>query len=240
VKTATNGRIKDLVSDASVSHSIILLINALYFEGTWRYGFNKTKTAPFFTAPGQKVEKAFVEQTRNFYYFYSKHLDAKILRLPYNGRRYSMFIILPNDNNNVDNVIERLDAGTIKNEVWHMDEIEVHVVLPKFKFDSSINLNEVVKKLGIRDIFETTATFPLLARGGSSEGKLKVSNIIQKSGIIVDEKGTTAWSATEVELVNKFGGEPREYIVDRPFLFYIEDDTTGAKLFSGRVNNPEF
>lgn len=87
-----------------------------------------------------------------------------------------------------------------------------------------------------------------------------MSNIIQKSGIVVDEKGnkinmlttiqviinylitpgTTAWSATEVELVNKFGGEPREYIVDRPFLFYIEDDTTGAKLFSGRVNNPEY
>jgi serine protease inhibitor len=52
--------------------------------------------------------------------------------------------------------------------------------------------------------------------------------------------GTTAFSATEIELVNKFGGEPREFIVDRPFLFYIEDDTTGAKLFSGRVNNPEY
>lgn len=96
-----------------------------------------------------------------------------------------------------------------------------------------------------------------MARGGSTEGKLKVSNIIQKSGIVVDEKGmkesnllkfyftitvlgTTAWSATEIELINKFGGEPREFIVDHPFLFYIEDDTTGAKLFSGRVNNPEY
>lgn len=52
--------------------------------------------------------------------------------------------------------------------------------------------------------------------------------------------GTTAWSATEIELVNKFGGEPREFVADRPFLFYIEDDTTGAKLFTGRVNDPEF
>lgn len=50
--------------------------------------------------------------------------------------------------------------------------------------------------MGISEIFENSATFPLLARGGSSEGKLKVSNIIQKSGIIVEEKGTTAWSAT--------------------------------------------
>jgi serine protease inhibitor len=44
-------------------------------------------------------------------------------------------------------------------------------------------------QLGIKDIFENNATFPLLARGGTSEGKLKVSNIIQKSGIVVDEQG---------------------------------------------------
>jgi serine protease inhibitor len=50
--------------------------------------------------------------------------------------------------------------------------------------------------MGITEIFENTATFPLLARGGTSEGKLKVSNIVQKSGIVVDEKGTVAWSAT--------------------------------------------
>jgi serine protease inhibitor len=79
-----------------------------------------------------------------------------------------------------------------------------------------------------------------LARGGASEGKLKVSNIVQKSGIVVDEKGTTAYAATEIELVNKFGGEPKEFVANRPFLFFIEDDTTGAKLFTGRVNNPEY
>ena len=156
VKSATNGRIKNLVSDESVANSVVLLINALYFEGTWRFGFNKTKSGSFFTSPGRKVEKTFIEQTGNFYYFYSKYMDAKILRLPYNGRRYSMFIVLPNENNNLDNVIERLDAGTIKNEVWHMDEVEVHVVLPKFKFDSSINLNEVVKN--VKSIFIDTSS----------------------------------------------------------------------------------
>lgn len=240
VKQATNGHIKNLVSEDSVSNSVLLLINALYFEGTWRHAFNKTIPGKFLTSSGKKVDKNFMERTGNMYYFYSKHLDSKILRLPYNGRRYSMFIVLPNENQNLDTVIDKMDSNTIKNEVWHMDEVEVHLVMPKFKFDSSLHLNEVVQRLGIKEIFENTATFPLLARGGASEGKLKVSNIIQKSGIVVDEKGTTAWSATEIELVNKFGGEAREFVVDRPFLFYIEDDTTGAKLFSGRVNNPEF
>lgn len=213
VKEATGGKIKDLVSEEAVTNSIVLLINALYFEGTWRFGFNKTLAADFNVAPGQKLKKQFMERTGNFYYFYSKQLDAKLLRLPYNGRRYSMFIVLPNESSNLDKVIEGLSSDTVKNEVWHMDDVEVHVVLPKFKFDSSVNLNEVVKqvswfkwfqskthfnfllfKLGIKEIFETTATFPLLARGGSSEGKLKVSNIIQKSGIIVDEVGELSLS----------------------------------------------
>lgn len=149
VRGATNGRIKNLVSDESVANSVILLINALYFEGTWRFGFNKTKTGSFSLSPGKRVDKSFVEQTGNFYYFYSKYMDSQILRLPYNGRRYSMFVILPSENNNLDTITERLDAGTLKNEVWHMDEVEVHVVLPKFKFDSSINLNEVVKQVTI-------------------------------------------------------------------------------------------
>lgn len=301
------GRIKDLVTEDSVSNSVILLINALYFEGTWRTGFNKTLTKSFFTGPGKKTDKPFMEQTGNFYYFFSKHLNAKMLRLPYIGRRFSMFVILPNEGNDLDRVIDRLDSGAIKNEVWHMDETgkpvfrcsehrkvsfglihrgprclaEIQIRFfnkPQWScqkgkstkkrckikeiFGTKIIVLTLIKlnffiQLGIRDIFETNATFPLLARGGSTEGKLKVSNIIQKSGIVVDEKGmkesnllkfyftitvlgTTAWSATEIELINKFGGEPREFIVDHPFLFYIEDDTTGAKLFSGRVNNPEY
>lgn len=147
IKTETNGRIKDLVSEDSVANSVILLINVLYFEGTWRYGFNKTFTKPFNLSPGKRVDKPFMERTGNFYYFYSKHLDAKILRLPYDGRRYSMFIMLPNNNQSLDTVIDSLDSGTIKNEVWHMDEVEVHVVLPKFKFDSSLNLNDCVQRV---------------------------------------------------------------------------------------------
>lgn len=147
IKTATNGHITDLVSEDSVANSVILLINALYFEGTWRYGFNKTFTGGFNLSSGKQVDKPFMERTGNYYYFYSKHLDAKILRLPYDGRRYSMFVMLPNDNQNLETVIDRLDSNTIKNEVWHMDEVEVHVVLPKFKFDSSLNLNDVVQRV---------------------------------------------------------------------------------------------
>lgn len=168
VKELTQGRLSDLVSEDSVSAAVILLVNAIYFEGTWRFGFNKTISREFYTARTKKVQKQYMEQTGNFFYFYSNHLNAKILRLPYNGRRFSMFIILPNEVDGLENVVERLSAETLKNEVWHMDILEVHTVIPKFKFDSSINLNNVVKALGITEIFENSATFPLLARGDSA------------------------------------------------------------------------
>lgn len=74
-----------------------------------------------------------------FYYFYSKKLNAKILRLPYNGRRYSMFIILPNENNDLDGVIDRLDSRVIKDEVWHLDE-SGKIIYVKHAFKKFVDL----------------------------------------------------------------------------------------------------
>lgn len=147
IKQATNGRLTELVSEDSVSKSILFLINSLYFESSWRFAFNKTFTRDFNHAKGKKSSRQFMEQFGNFYYFYSQHLNAKILRLPYTGRKFSMFIILPNAVNGLDSVIDKLASETLKNEVWHMDELETHVVIPKFKFDTSINLNTVARQV---------------------------------------------------------------------------------------------
>lgn len=79
----------------------------------------------------------------------------------------------------------------------------------------------------------------MLSRGPPANGHLRVSNIVQKAGLILDEEGSTAYAATEIELVNKFGGDTtRDFIADRPFLFYIEDESVGTVLFAGKVTNP--
>ena len=147
VSDITQGHISDLVNEESVSQSVIMMLNAIYFEGTWRHGFKDTITRDFHLQPTKTVPKQFVSQTGNFYYFYSRKLNSKILRLPYNGRRFSMFIILPNTVGGIDELVERLEVQDITNDVWHMDVIEVRVALPKFKFDSSVNMNEVIQKV---------------------------------------------------------------------------------------------
>lgn len=95
--------------------------------------------------------------------------------------------------------------------------------------------------MGIREIFTTHASLPLLARGAQLENQLHVTGVIQKAGIQIDEKGSTVYAATEVTLVNKFGetGPTYEFNANHPFLFFIQDETTGALLFAGKVSNPD-
>ena len=98
VSDITHGHIKDLVTEDSVSQSVILMLNAIYFKGTWRQGFLKNETVKdsFSVTPQKKVQTEFMRQTGQFYYGASKNLDSKILRLPYKGRRFALFIIVPN------------------------------------------------------------------------------------------------------------------------------------------------
>lgn len=87
-------------------------------------------------------------------------------------------------------------------------------------------------------MFTLQASFPQLVRGSAVQDRLQVSNVLQKTGIEINEHGSTAYAATIASLVNKFGGNI-EFNADRPFLFLIEDETTGTLIFSGKVTRPE-
>lgn len=87
-------------------------------------------------------------------------------------------------------------------------------------------------------MFTLQASFGQLVRGMSFQDRLQVSSVLQKTGIELNEKGSTAYAATVVSLVNKFGGNV-VFDCDHPFLFLIEDETTGTLIFSGKVTNPQ-
>lgn len=241
VSNITHGHIQNLVKASDIESAVMLMINGIYFKGQWRQPFfeNQTFAGDFRTSDTESKQTQFMSQTGRFFYVESSQLKAKILRLPYRGQKFSMFIVLPNRPEEFDEFVNQLDSSSLHNAKWLMDETEVRVVLPKFKFDYSSNLNQVLQGLGIREVFTDEASLPLLARGSGLEGRLKVSNIIQKAGLAVDEKGSTAFAATEVSLVNKFGDDGiRDFIANRPFVFMIEDERNSAILFSGKVVDP--
>ncbi|XP_037927902.1 serine protease inhibitor 27A [Teleopsis dalmanni] len=239
-KNVTHGRIRQLVSEDNIENNVMLMANVIYFNGLWRRQFNETFEGVFFKTPSQQLRVQYMEQTEYFYFHESKNLKAKILRLPYKGKKFSMFILLPNGT--LNDLILNLYNDQVKSMQWLMEETKVKVTLPKIKFEFNKNLKQTLRNLGVKDIFTDNASLPGLARGADVTRKLRVSNVFQKAGIDINEKGTEAFASTVVEIDNKFGGSSaiEEFNVNRPFLFFIEEEATGNILFAGKVNEPAF
>lgn len=138
----TDNNIKDFVSSDSLYDTVVLMLNAVYFKGSWRKLFDhqKTQRKPFEGLDRQQTQIEFMKMTDQFYYFDSSQLKSKILRLPYAGSRYSMFLLLPQSDSSIDELIGKLDSKTVSREAWYLDEVEVKLEIPKFKFDSDIDL----------------------------------------------------------------------------------------------------
>lgn len=266
VSELTQGNIANFLKQSDVVDSVVMLLNVVYFEGHWRKPFEKTRTQTGAFTAGTRgnvrsVQVEYMQDRGEYYYCYSKKLNAKFLRIPYAGKNYAMYILLPNDRNNIDDLIQNIDSKTLHAEAWYMDDYEVDVKLPKFKVNYPVSLKPYFQQvsfsislpskilnhsklplhlqLGINSIFSSNASLAGLARGQQvTANQLIVTAVEHKAGIAIDEEGTVAYAATEAQLVNKIGSGVKKFIVDRPFFFYIEQETTGNIVFAGKVTDP--
>ncbi|CAG9793495.1 unnamed protein product [Diatraea saccharalis] len=241
VANTTQGRINNLVNPDDLASMVVMILNTLYFKGSWRHQFdpNATKEGMFYTTPNTPKPVQFMRVKDKFYYAESSKFDAKILRMPYLGNKYAMYVIVPNSLTGLNMVMEGI--STLRPEMDTLHERLVEVTLPKYKFDYTSHLDGVLKELGARQAFEDTASFPGIARGQTLSQRLRVSKVLQRSGVDVNELGSVAYSATEISLVNKFGEDDEsrvEVFANKPFLFFIQDEATRQLLFTGRVSDP--
>ncbi|XP_046743281.1 serine protease inhibitor 27A-like [Diprion similis] len=239
VSNVTHGRIKEVLTDEEkIKDSVFLVMNALYFAGTWRYPFlkNATKYGAFYTDVDKSVQVPYMNTNGRFYYADMPELDAQLIRLPYLGHKYAMFIVVPRARTGLQQLIRDINPFVIKNHILSMEETPLEVYLPKFKFDFTTHLESTLRELGIRDIFDNTAALPGIARGKANSQRLIVSDIVQKMGLEVDEIGTIAHAVTEVSVGNKNS----ETVVNirHPFMFFVEDELAGTIVFLGKVMNP--
>ncbi|XP_041983195.1 uncharacterized protein LOC121736174 [Aricia agestis] len=241
VANITHGRIPNLVDIDDVTGVVALVLNTLYFKGTWRHQFMPNETRPdqfFLTAKDKKLAQ-FMNVKDKFYYTESAKYNAKILRMPYLGQKFAMYIVVPNTHDGLPRIFT--DLSGLRAELYFLQETIVDVTLPKFKFEYTSLLDSVLKELGIRVAFEDSASFPGIVRGQAARQPLKISKVVQRSGMEVNELGSIAYSATEVALENKFGGgvdAVADLIANKPFLFFIQDEGTRQLLFTGRVSDP--
>ncbi|KAL2735249.1 antithrombin-III-like isoform X2 [Vespula squamosa] len=240
VKNVTHGNIGKLIEDENnLKDSVMLVVNALFFKGTWRRQYflaKNTYMGKFYSGTNNSVDVPFMTTINRFYYSESPELDAKILRIPYDGHKFAMYLILPYTLNGVDHLLTKINPFILTRHVWLMQDIPVEVIIPKFKFDFTSHLEPSLRELGIRDIFDDTATLTGIAKTKRVSRHLIVSDVLQKTGIEVNENGTTAYAATGIQIGNKITYQT--FHANHPFVFYIEDESTGTILYIGKITNP--
>ena len=152
VEEKTKEKIKDLINKDDLDKSTrLILVNAIYFKGSWLDPFSKysTKTEPFYLNNVDSVKVPMMNKCADFYYKADKNLDVQILELPYTNENPSMIIILPNMRNGLDKLEKKLATCNLRETTQHMEKTEVFVRLPKFKIEQTINLNDPLTKVGM-------------------------------------------------------------------------------------------
>ena len=251
VSDKTNGKIPSILDSSDFDVS---LINAVYFKGAWQNEFSEYATAKdtFHNADGSTSETDFMND-RGWYDYYEGADGTKIVRLAYKNHidRFSddgdyigsettpvnaaMYIILSDsfEEHPEQTIAEAMRGG--KQSSTYLD-----LSIPKFKFDYSASLADTLKMLGMERAFDDDAEFsPMLDR--QVRGGLRITEVLHKTYIDVNEKGTEAAAVTAMSLAGaSLPPEPVPFKADKPFTFVICDDSNdGEVLFAGRFAKAE-
>ena len=238
VSEETEEKIKDLLPPGAIDSSTrLVLTNAIYFNATWSWPFDKkvTQKRPFHLAEGGKVEVPMMVETSKDFYGYAKGNGYQAVDVPYSLREMSMTILLP-DKGKFGKFEDSLNAN-ILDQIIHDIKIDyVTLTMPLFKFESEFNLVQTLAGMGMPDAFGDRADFS----GMTGTKGLRVSAVVHKAFVSVDEEGTEAAAATGLMVaLSGPSKDPIPVTVNRPFIFLIRDKATGTVLFLGRVMNPD-
>jgi len=239
VEKETRDKIKDLIPAGALPPlTRLVLTNAIYFKGTWRYPFGKddTKDEPFF-APGGTVQVPMMRDTKHFQY-----TDAKthhVLELPYKGGDLAMVLLVPKAKDGLPAVEKALAAEALAAWIGNLKHERVRVRLPRFKLTWRCMMAKVLSKMGMPRAFDPEQAEFQGINGGREP--LWIGEVIHKAFVDVNEEGTEAAAATAVVMLGSAAPAkgPIEVRCDRPFVFLIRDTRSGAILFLGRVVNPK-
>lgn len=248
--TKTRGNIPQVISKQGISPDMaMLLVNAIYFKGTWLYKFNETETnkrGRFESAKNKQMSVHMMSQTNklrfgeiNFGIYSDPENGLRWVELPYDGDELSMIVLLPKVSHQLDEMLSRTNGSHLQ-DIFKVirrnhNPIKIHLQMPRFTIKSSVSLVQPLKKLGIKEIFENDSPLPKL-----SKAQTRVGDVKQDSFLSVDEKGTTATAVSRVTIIplslNMY--EDMEFKCNEPFMVMVVDKTREIPLFMAKIRKP--
>ena len=234
----THGKITKILDELN-RDTVMILINAVYFKADWQHPFNPSYTyTGEFTDPtvkGGTKEVQFMTQTKNFNYYEDN--NVQVVELPYKNDSTSAIVILPKEKIDVDTYLKSLDDNVLNTILNGFTSKRVSLSLPKFEIEFESKFKEILKRLGMVQAFDITADF----NGIKCSGGIKVNDVIHKTYLKVDEKGTEAAAITAVDMIATTAlVEIIRMNVNRPFLFLLRSTKLPKNndlLFLAKVAN---
>lgn len=232
----TDGKI-DKMLDELDAQTLLVLMNAVNFKATWVSKFDEknTQTETFTKDGGKTVELPMMH--REALVRFASNDTYSTLLLPYGGTNaeWYMYLLLPQDNKTVKDVLEKVEGLNWTNFFWETDIYKVDIKIPRFTTTSENDLIPSITKLGAPSIFDSNkADLSKMCRNFKN---LYVSKMLQKATIDVNEKGTEAVAVTAAVVdPTEAPQKPKptaEFHANHPFVYVIQERSSGAIFFIG-------
>lgn len=231
----TNGLIQKVLDSLNAA-DLAILMNALYFKGSWMAPFAKDNTTreKFRKESGETAEVDMMKKY-NTSLGYREGDGFRAVSLPYGNGAYSMVILLPDTGKKPADVIAALDTLDWPDFLKTLYHRPVNLWFPKFKTGTTVVLNYLLSEMGMPLAFTEFADLKAL-----SDYALCLTSVKQDAVIIVDEEGTEA-AAVTIGMVGTTSVPPQpiDFRADRPFLYLITESDTGTILFAGKFGGKE-
>lgn len=236
VEENTDGMIKELLKEFN-GNEAMMLINAIAFDGKWVeiYYEDQVRDTIFTTAEGEETniqgmysdERAYIEDDNTTGFIKD-----------YKGG-YRFVAMLPSEDMSIDEYVDSLTYDKYKKLMESERDVKVSAMLPKFQYDYSKEMKDVLKKMGMPSAFERPrADFSNMTE--DELVKLYIGKVLHKTYIEVAEEGTRAAAVTAVIMDSNAAimeEEIKNVFLDRPFVYMIIDGESEMPLFMGVVRN---
>jgi serpin B len=248
VRGETRGRITGLIPPGTPDVlTRLLLVNAVYFKGSWasRFDESATEEEPFYPEVGETMRVPLMRQRTHLGYLHARGFDA--VDLPYRGGALSLLVLLPDRKDGLRTLEETLSAAVLDDVAAHMHPREVDLFLPRFTTTwGSVDLCDPLAALGMPLAFDAAgADFSgINGLAPPAVHALHLSAVFHKAFVELNERGTEAAAATAPAMLVRAMARPSRPVpipvfrADRPFLYAIRDRHSGALLFLGRMADP--
>ena len=216
------------------------LVNALAFEADWAEQYREHQIRPgVFHAEGGELEAELMYSEESVY------LEGEGFTgfmKPYEGGRYAFAALLPDEDGSLDTMLGSLTGEELAAALEGAEDTAVETATPKFSGESSFELSEALKALGMTDAFDG-ALADFGGMGESAQGNIFINRVLHKTFIEVDGLGTRAGAATAVEMAaegDMVVEDVKRVYLDRPFAYMIVDTQYNVPLFFGVVTGEGF